>query len=83
MLFSKEKPNPKLVKRILLEDRRNQSTKRIDDTDLTSLIDLHLGDIGVGRLQLDHDNAMWFSDKKTINRFAWFFEGMATGTAGA
>jgi hypothetical protein len=28
---------------------------------------------------MDHENAMWFSDKKVSNRFAWFFEGMATG----
>jgi hypothetical protein len=44
MLFSKKKPDAKLLKRILLVDPRNQSIKQIDDTDLTSLIDTHLGD---------------------------------------
>ena len=47
-----------MLKRILLIDPRNQSVTEVDDTDLTSLIDLHLGDQGVGNLQLDHDNAV-------------------------
>ncbi len=68
-----------MLKRILLVDPRNRTIKEVDDTDLTSLIDIHLGDIGVDRLQLDHDNAIWFSDKKVSNLYAWYFEGMATG----
>jgi hypothetical protein len=68
-----------MLKRILVIDPRNQSIKEVDDVDLPSLIDSLLGDVGVDRLQLDHDNAVWFSNKKVSGRYAWYLEGMATG----
>jgi hypothetical protein len=71
-------PEP-MLKRILLIDPRNQSITEIDDTDLASLIDIHLGDQGVDHLQLDHDNSCWYSNRTISNRYAWYFEGMATG----
>jgi hypothetical protein len=78
----KEAPEPAaapMLKRILLIDPRNQSITEVDDTDLASLIDIHLGDQGVDRLQLDHDNSIYYSDRKASSRFAWFLEGLATG----
>jgi hypothetical protein len=72
-------PAEPLLKCILVIDPRKQSIAQVDDTDLTSLIDSYLGDTGVDKLQLDHDNTIWFSDKKISNRYAWYFEGLATG----
>ena len=68
-----------MLKRILLIDPRKQSITEVDDTDLTSLIDLHLGDQGVDNLQLDHDNSIWYSEQKVSDRYAWYLEGLATG----
>jgi hypothetical protein len=82
-LFSAKETTPEpaasMLKRILLIDPRNQSITEVDDIDLASLIDLHLGDIGVDNLQLDHDNAVWYSNRTVSNRYAWYFEGLATG----
>jgi hypothetical protein len=68
-----------MFKRILVIDPRNQSIREVDDSDLPSLIDSLLGDTGVDNLQLDHDNAIWYSDKVVSNRNAWYLEGLATG----
>jgi hypothetical protein len=73
------KAPPPLFKRILLLDPRNKSISIVDDMDLESLISKYLGDIGVDKLQLDHNNTIWFSSKAVSTRYAWFFEGLATG----
>lgn len=76
--FAGTKAEP-MPRRILVIDPRNQTISEVDDIDLASLIDSLLGDTGVDRLQLDHDNAVWFSDRNVSDRYGWYFEGMATG----
>src|SRR4029077_18565568 len=68
-----------MLKRILLIDPRNQSISEVDDIDLASLIDMHLGDQGVDNLQVDHDNSIWFYNRTVSDRYAWYLEDMATG----
>ena len=77
---SRLEPNPsQMLKRLLVINPRNRSIKEVDDVDLGSLIDSLLGDTGVNKLQLDHDNSIWYSDKPVSSRYAWYLEGMATG----
>jgi hypothetical protein len=47
-----------MLKKILVIDPRKQTISEVDDVDLTSLIDSLLGDTGVDKLQLDHDNTI-------------------------
>jgi hypothetical protein len=68
-----------MLKRILVIDPRKQAISEVDDTDLSSLIDSLLGDNEGDRLQLDHDNSIWFSNKNVSARYGWYLEGMATG----
>ena len=75
-------PEPKvapMLKRLLVVDPRNQTSKEVNDVDLASLIHSHLGDTGVDNLQLDHDNSIWYSNKVVSSRYGWYLEGLATG----